>query len=323
MSLEKLTDDRCSIHLMYSESNLAELLVYDTIKQTCEADLESTLTINNSTSFNGMLDLINIQPFLADRWFVVIEYKKVAKLLKNYTGIFRLDTCRFLIKTNNYKEFKAAKELIQTSNGSLNELYLAVLRMNDVSWLTKDINLSWKLNEFLYKSYSREPDKILGLVREVKNGAIVNDRKDIVNICGASSGSVFSYVMSLLTMSIKTERGANTSLKKKLSEAIDLSRTYGVTTFRNYLVATLRDIIDIKEMYLNGDIYDNIINLPAKFDEKRYGRYRYALKSILALPLNEVIGLYLTLMKSGYWMREVDVIEFIYKLYAEKVGAIG
>ena len=87
--------------------------MYDSLKEVCEANLESIITVEGSSGFNEMMDLVNINPFLAKRWLFIITYKKVKKLLSKAKGIFSYDSSCFLIKVENYKEFKEAKNSFQ------------------------------------------------------------------------------------------------------------------------------------------------------------------------------------------------------------------
>ena len=317
--LSALKDEKRNVHILYTDSSLLEILVYDSLKEVCEANLESIITVESSSGFNEMMDLVNINPFLAKRWLFIITYKKVKKLLTKAKGIFSYDSSCFLIKVENYKEFKEAKELFPAGS---NELYLAYMGYKDVMWLLDGSGLSQSLMDYVARSYSRDPDKIMQLVSEIKNGLKVEDRKGIVSISGTSTGSVATFALSLLGINVNTERGAKMSLRKKLNEAISLSRLYGPSSLRNFLLASLKDMMYIKEMYLNGDLYDSIRDLPECFDEKRMLRYRMYLKSILALKLEDITRLYVRIAKSGSWQKEVDVVGFIYDMYESEVRAI-
>lgn len=320
MSLQSLRDSRLNVHLLYTDSNMLELFVYDTLKEQCEANTESIFNVNTVGEFNTVLDMVNTMPFLARKWFVVLPYKKFASHVKKYLSVFSSDTAVFLIKVNNYKEYKACKDTLERYN--VNELYLTYLPLKDIYWLLDGSGLSQSLVDFVYKSYSREPDKVLTLSREIKNGLNVENRKDIINLCGVGGTTIQAFALSLLTTNINTERGAKSSLKKKLTEGIDLAREYGVSTFRNYLSSAFHDMIDIKEMYLNGDIYDQIKGIPEKFDEKKLSRYRIYYKSILSIEIEKIVEMYIRIQNSGTWRKEVDMVEFLYSLYADKLERV-
>lgn len=317
--LKDLKDEKRSIHLLYTDSSLVEMFVYDSLKECCEANLESIVEVNGASSFNEMMDLLNISPFLAKRWLFIIEYKRVKKLVSKVKGAFLTDTSCFLIKVSNYKEFKEVKDLF--GQGVANQLYLAYMSYRDVLWLLNGRGLSQALMDYIAKSYSRDPEKIMMLLKEMDNGLTITDRKGIVAVCGESTGSIVSFVISLLSMNIKTERGMKISIAKKSKEAVGMARLYGSSSFRNFILATLKDIIYIKEMYLNGDIYDTIRDVPDCFDEKRLLRYKMYLRTILGIKLNDVVKLYVMVAKSGVWYKEIDVMSFLYDYYESGVKA--
>lgn len=111
--------------------------------------------------------------------------------------------------------------------------------------------------------------------------------------------------------------------------AVDLADTYGFTKMRNFLLASVKDILDIKELYMVGAIYDTIRDLPDKkvmdakgnlspvYDEKRLSKYNSRLKYIIEIPYLRVVRLYLTLKKGGRWFNAMDMVNFMYQYYEE------
>lgn len=316
--LKDLLNENINTHLLYSDSSLVELKVYDTLKEVCEANLESIVTVENSSSFNNMLDLLNVQPFLAKKWLFIIRYKKVKKLLEKRKGIFSSgDTSCFLVTVESYKEFKEFQELVSVST---NKMYLAYISFKDVSWLCNGKDIKPELVTFIAKSYSRDPDKIMTLLKEIDNGLKVEKEKDIVAVCGDSSGSIVSFVLSLLSVNVKTERGKKISTARKMREALALSKVYGTSSMRNFILSTLKDMIYIKEMYLNGDIYNRISDVPECFNEKKLLKYKVYYNTILNTNLDDIMRLYVIVLRSGKWYRDADVASFVYDFYEIGVG---
>ena len=313
--LKNISDDSYTVHVIYCDSSLLNMFVYDKLKECCEAGLESVLEVTNTSSFNDMLDLMNIQPFLSKRWLFSISYKKVKKLVEKYKGLFSSlssGTSCFMIKVENYKEFLEVKSLIPQRR---NDLYLSYMNFSDVAYLLKGYDISDAVLNYIAKSYSREPDKIMLLVEKLNLGVSVPDRKTVVSICGESQSTVQSYVMSLLSVKVKSEIGAKMSLKRKINDGVGLCREYSPGTVRNYMISALRDMIHVKQMYLNSDIYKEIRSVPDCFSDSKLERYRVYLNQIIEIPIDKMIRLFIALQKSGRWYKEVDLISFFFFYY--------
>lgn len=308
-SLFNLSKDNMNVHLLYTSSNLAEIYIYDELRKVCGGTLDSVFTINTVSAFKNMLDLVNIQPYLANRWLFILEYGKLKKSLKGYYGIFNADSSCFLVKVSSYAEFKEFKE----NYDRVNDMYLSFIRYREVNFLLNGLGLSQTLIDFSAKSYGREPDKIFLLRNEIVNGYKVDSRKDIISICGTSSSTVVYYVLRLLTA--KETGITNEKYKNIVKVGIDLSEAYGINKLRNFMVASLKDIITIKQMYLNGVIYNSITNIPDNLDEKRLSRYGHQLEFIKGISLNGMVNLLSSLTDSGYWNKDIDMLEFLYQFY--------
>lgn len=316
--LKDIRDEGKNVHILYADSSLIEMFVYDTLKDVCAANLESIITVESTSGLNDMVDLVNINPFLARKWLFVIDYKKVKKqVLKMKNMFLGSDTSCFLFKVSNYKEFKELRDTFGA--GVANDMYLAYMSYKDVTWLLQGYELPQGLVDYVAKSYSRDPEKIMILIKEMNNGLHISDKRGIVDVCGESTGSIISFVLSLLNIKISSKKGMKLSIAKKSKEAISLARLYGSSSFRNFVLATLKDIIYIKEMYLNGDIYDTIRDVPDCFDEKRLLRYKVYLRSIIVLNMSDVTRLYVLIAKSGSWHQEIDVMSFLYDYYEKEV----
>lgn len=314
-SLKALTEVDKTVHLLLSSSNLAEIYVYDTLKEKCNATLESIYNITNASTYKGMLELINIQPNLADKWLFVIEYGKVKNQLKKNMGIFQSSTSNFLIKVKNYKEFKEAKDL-NKSGVVINDLYLESIRRYEVTDLLRDFNISPKVRDFISSSYYRDPEKVFLLRNELKNGAVIKTSKDVIKLCGESMGSIQKFVFQLLTDDPKTPMFLKRSYKKRVSTLCDLCETFSSRTAYNYIRSSIKDILYIKMLYLEGKIYDNIRELPECFDEKKLSKYNFYLQNIANnISYHRILMLYNQMGMYGRWNNSQDGIMFLYDYY--------
>lgn len=305
-----------NVHMLITSSTAVEMYVYDKLKEQCHASLESVLTVNSKSSFSEMLELVGMQSYLSDKWLFVIEYSKVKASIKANVGIFESEEAEFLIKVNTYRDFKEFKELLP----GVNDLYLSFIRRNEVMYLLSKYNLSQKDIDFVAKSYSREPEKVFLFKKELDNGLVVNSQRDIVKLLGESTGSITSYALALLRDFPTTEKGFKTVCRNRIKTGKDLCEAYGVSSFKNFLMATIKDFIYIKELYMQGTIYNSIRDLPEVFDEKKLSKYNVYLRTLVNdISYSRLVSLYSKLRESGRWVRNSDLLMFIYDYYKVEV----
>ena len=318
-SLRELRSESKSVHLVYSNSGLAEMYAYDELKDVCNASLESVYNIESKTDFKNMMELVNIESYLSDKWLFIVDYSKLRGSCKTYKGVFSATTSCFLVKVKNYKEYKEFKELVSTCN----DLYLSIMRKNDTMFLLQNYGLSQKIIDFVATSYARDPEKIFKLKEQLSLGIEVESQKDIVKLLGVSSGSINSFVLLLLKDPPTTKKGSKIIYRKRIQMAASLIETYGISTFKNFVTSAVKDILDIKTLYTQGIIYKSIRNIPDCYDEKKLSRYNFYLERIgLEIPYTRILRLYCMLKESGKWYSSEDMLSFMYDYYGGVEDAV-
>lgn len=318
-TLRDLSAEDKHVHMIITNSNLAEMFVYDTLKAKCKADSESVSRVEKVSDFREMLELVGMQAYMADRWLFVVDFSKLKSHIKNHLGIFDSDTACFLITVKNYADYKEFKQLYS----KVNDMYLSFMRESEIGYLLHPFGFSQKNIEFVSRSYGRDPDRVFELLRELKNGAKIESQKDIVNICGASAGSIAHFAISLLSDPPSTDKGERSVIRNRIKEAEDLVDTYGIKSFRNFLVSTVKDILDIKTLYMEGIVYKSIRDIPECYDEKKLSKYNYYFRRITEeIPYGRLVKLYVELKKQGTWYSKVHMLQFIYNYYGGCINGI-
>lgn len=312
-SLKAISDGKSNITLLLTHSGKADIYVYDSLKKYCNATVESVYSIENKKGFLEMVELSSMQPYLSDRWLFVLNYnRQIKNLFKNYKSIFNSEVSCFLIKVKNYKEYKEVKSLFPTCN----DLYLSVVRKPEVMFILNGLSLSQKAIDFVASAYSNDVEKVFELREKLLQGSTVDKPRDIVKLIGSSGGSISKFALSLLSNPPTTERGLNQVLHNRVQMAKDLVDTYDIRTLRNFLSASVKDILDIKTLYTQGIIFKSIRNIPECYDEKRLSKYNYCLERIeTQIPMSRIIRLYCLIQEDKVWNSEKDILDFIYKYY--------
>ena len=311
-NLRQLDCREHTVHLLYTNSGLAEIYVYDRIKEAAKADLNSIFTIDSRSSFNQMLELVNVEPNLSEKWMFVIEYRKVKSQLRRYIGVFESTSSLFLVKVNSYKEFQEFKELRKVCN----DLYLTLIRGHDIMVLLAEFRLNQNLMDYITKSYSRDVEKVFVLRQALLNGQEVETPKDVIRICGESASTTIRFVFLLLNELPKSKSGLKRVYKKRLTMLYDMVDSLGSLKTYNYIQSTVRDILYIKMLYLSGQIYDQVRDIPDAFDEKKLSRYGIYIHRIATeIPYERILRLYTSLRDYGGWYTQQDSVLFLYNYY--------
>lgn len=311
-SLGCLEDTTKSVHLIVSNSSKAEMFVYDKLKAVCKATRESVFEVETKKDFMNMVELSSMIPYLADKWLFIVNYSKLKSLCKNYKTVFMSDTSVFLVKAKNYRDYKEFKELVPICN----DMYLSYLRSREIYAIFKGYSLSDKQGKFIANSYGGEVDKLFELKEKLDNGLRIESNKDIVNAVGASGSTVQKVVLSLLKDMPKTEKGNNIVYRNRIKSMKGLLELYSPNTLKNFLLSSVKDILDIKILYSEGQIFKTLKDIPEVYDEKRLSRYTFCLERIEnEIPFSRIIRLYTMLQQSEKWYSESDVLLFIYNYY--------
>lgn len=323
-SFRSLADVGTTRHLMMSSSSMASIFAHDTLRRVHNTTIDCVYTVNSRKEFSNMVELSIMQPYTSDKWLFEIEYAKVRGLVKQNKGIFDSDTSCFMFIVDKYTDYKEVKELL----GNINDIYTPFIRKDDVYFLFKGLELSDKVLSFVATSYSREPEKIFDLRDKMIQGTEVNTQRDVVKLIGASAGNINSFIMMLLSGKVNTAKGLKKVIRTRIQVGKDLCEAYGVKTFRNFLSSSLYDMIQIKMLYIHGDVYNDLRVLPDGFDEKKLSKYKYYFERIKSeFSYNDLVYLYSKLQEpeNRVWRNESDMVRFIYSLYEEVVidGAVG
>lgn len=323
-SFRNLGDESYTCHLMMSGSGKADIFAHDTLRRVHSVAIDCVYKVSSKKDFLNMSELCVIPPYMSGKWLFEIEYSKVKALIKSYKNLFDSDTSCFMFIVDRYADFKEVKEIIER----VNDIYTPIIRKDDMFFLFNGMSLSEKVMSFVASSYARDTDSVFTLRDYLLQGEDVNTQRDVVRLIGVSSGNVNSFIMLLLSGKPNTVRGLKKVLKTRVQMGKDLCEAYGVSTFRNFLSSAVYDMVQLKVLYMQGKIYNDIKDLPDSFDEKKLSKYKYQLERIKTeFSYNDIMYLYCKLQEeeNKKWYSVADMIKFIYDLYGEVVvnGVVG
>lgn len=312
--LTDLTDKEFNCHTIMCDSGKLDLFVYDTLKKVCNGNKDTIFYINNKSDVEEMVSLGLIMPAQADQWLFIVNYDKVKRHRKKIINHIKLNlpSSKFLVKFSKYIDFKKFNDDISVKN---NSMYLKSIRLADMGYLFRKSRLSKELKDFIYHSYRSEVEKIMELIEYLEEGNPLRNRKDITDLVGLSTGSVQHFVFQLLSKKPLNEKSQSLIIKNRIRTLNELSKVYGVRGTRTLLLRILKDILDIKTLYLSGEVYKSLDRIPEGYDSKRLLRYRSYYSKIVDTSYSSILELYLLLYNQGNWSSEVDLFRFIYTHY--------
>ena len=319
--LKDLVDKTLNYHTVMCDSGKLDLLVYNLLKQACNGNKDTIFYVNKKSDVEEMLDLSLIMPYSADQWLFIVNYNKVKRHRRKLIEFIKAKTVssKVLVSFDKYADFKKFNDDL---GALVNSMYLKTLRKDDMAFLFRDTKLGKDLKEFIFYSYRSEVEKVMSVLEYIKDGHSVKTRKDITELVGVSTGSIQHFIFQLLGKPPKTEKSRERIIKNRSYILSELAKVYGVRGIKTILTNSVKDLLDIKTLYLSGVVYKSLTNIPEGYDSKRLLRYRVFFGKIVDIEYSRILELYLLLYNEGVWSNELDLYKFLY-IYYRNLGLEG
>lgn len=319
--LKDLVDKTLNYHTVMCDSGKLDLLVYNLLKQACNGNKDTIFYVNKKSDVEEMLDLSLIMPYSADQWLFIVNYNKVKRQRRKLIEFIKAKTVssKVLVSFDKYADFKKFNDDL---GALVNSMYLKTLRKDDMAFLFRGTKLGKDLKEFIFYSYRSEVEKVMSVLEYIKDGHSVKTRKDITELVGISTGSIQHFIFQLLGKPPKTEKSRERIIKNRSYILSELAKVYGIRGIKTILTNSVKDILDIKTLYLSGVVYKSLTNIPEGYDSKRLLRYRVFFGKIIDIEYSRILELYLLLYNEGVWSNELDLYKFLY-VYYRNLGLEG
>lgn len=302
-----------SIVVLSTDSSLAEIYVYDTLKNKANSSKQAVIPVKDKKSFSDMLDKLAFEPMMADKWVFEIDYGAVkATYTKSKEILERCSTAYFLVKCDKYPDYLRAKEKI-----SCTALYLNSLGALDLNFMFSGY-LSRDLQRYLGKNYGVE--RCFELFNYFRNGGNpIENKNQIKEILGLGESSTKEFAFSLLSDYKGTRRSIKTQIRNKSKDISFLVESYGARKLQNFIISDIKRMLEIKQLYLEGILYDSVSKdrVPESYDFNKLRRYNLMFNDIVETPIERFLFL-LKKLKNGYWKSSADALSFLYSYYNER-----
>ena len=299
-----------SIIVLSTDSSLAELYVYDALKYLANSSKQAVIQVKDKKSFDLMLEKLSFDPMMADKWVFEIEFSSVkSAFLKNKKAFETVDNAFFLVKCTKYPDFLKAKDEI-----SCTALYLHRLSYIDCDFLFSGY-LSKDLQRYICNNYGVE--RCIELFNYFQDGGKrLESRKEIQELLGTGESSTKEFVISLLKDYKGSQRSIRTQIRNKSKDLEFLLGFVGSRSLQNFMVSDIKNMIEIKQLYLEGIFYDKIkkVGVPESYDVEKLMKYQSFFDELVEIPLKRFLFL-LKSLKVGYWGSNEDAFNFLYRYY--------
>ena len=335
--INTFADSVCNI-VEYCNCSALEYIAQQLIMDRYVISTNYTSSVSTVKGLKDRLSISNTLPLQGERWLIVVDVDKigVSDAIKYMDTI--TSTATLIYVTHNYRSYrtmtdsKAYKQ--QSATNFAKQLYLGKLNGATIDLLydfytRKSVDnkslgyeISSKLMHYIKKNYCFNPDLVCDLFSKIKDGEKPSTEKDVIELVGVGGNTPQAVTISLLTTSTHTTEGKRRFLKRTLMLFNDLSVKFSYDTTYNYMISTLKGIIDIKELQISGKYTSFYKDIPSTFSDERVKRMsrlqRFEDIILDKISLRRALIL-LQCMTSNEYNKQQVILNGVYK-YASRLG---
>lgn len=336
-SIARIPED-VSIVLIYSNSDNMTYFMYNLLKSGLDCTRDTCIELKNIKDIRKARADAIAEPFSCSMWLYTINVDKREALLKevlksletNVTGVYFIVTSKYAIYKKALKMFEGVRIL---------NYYTARLNKQDMLFLydtcvPEDKKLSKELFSFVCEEYLNDVDAIFKLFDSLKQGEVVEDKKDIANICGLGNNTIPKFTLGLIDSKINSDKaraekdlsnpevlknvdkGRKKIVRNKVKLISDIREVYDWRYIHSVILSTVISLCDLKVIYINGKLYKKELLLDELegYDEVSLNRGMKFWFRIHELPLSILTELRYEVEKK-VWYSDLDFISFLYDFY--------
>lgn len=301
-------------NLLYFEDESVEDYIYKILEKEARTKRADVIEVKTERQARSVFELSNMEPLNADKWLFKIDIGSVSPLQKQLFNLAEFsDTSLFLFETKNGSSFFKAR---QNTGGRTNAMFCRSLSFDDISFLLKDYDVNQNIKSHVQKHYRDDVAKVFRFLEVIKSGEEIKTTKELIGHLGVSASDVRGIVFDLLK---PINKDPKRRIKKVISSLEATADKRGIYKLKNDLKFVVKDILDIKMLYLSGVIYKEIKqNLPDGFDGKKLRRYNWMFKrgEFENFDITTVQRLYLELSSKNPWYTSSDMLGFTYRWFS-------
>lgn len=307
---------------IYTDSTSLQLDTRQYLKEYFKVESQFVLDVKNQRELKEARKDTVTSPFFGDYWLVHIDVEKlgVKESLKTVTSYSSNGVYVYWINDfKTYMDFR--KHKIFASNSHSHNLIVAnrlsamdaYELLEYANTLVEDNKLTKDIISYVSRNYRYKVEAIYDLIALLKGGAKIESDKDVIASIGVGFLTVDSFVIDLLKANPDTLKKRINLQKKAIGQLQELSYSYSHTKIRSFMLNTLKNFLEFKQMLLLGYFDSPVIKIPQNYDENRvkrtYKRYRYTLRN--DVTLSRILLLMKCVTSHNYYDTELSLLSTI------------
>lgn len=304
--------------IVYTNSASLQSFMRSRIKERYQIPGHLIHSVDNSAELKSVKSNCINPPFGGGLWLIHVQADKIPlKEITKYIAQSNLSSIT-VYWLSNYKQFKTICDLkvLKELNQYSYTMYAGKLYAEDITYLhnhmlPEELRMKKDLLQYVKKNYTYDVQAVCDLFENIKQGEEVSSRQDIINMVGIGGNTIDNFVIKLLTINPKTQKGVQKTFENMLKLFRYLSYTYPYSTLKNYMKASLNTIMEIKQLQVMGRYSVVMQDIPEDgFHPDRYARMRRFEKVILEdINIARVLNLRIALNKYNNFNSEIALIQ--------------
>ena len=302
------------------------------IKKKYGVQSSDMFLIQSLNDLKNYQDVLSTAPLYSSHWIFYLEDTNLTGISQEVIDIIlKAHKLVLIVGTKNYGSFIRLRNERRWKTRFVETVYASNFTKDEFDYIYTAYtsikgseSLSNELVEFLKKGYLREPESLFKVFSALRSGISFKHKSDIVSLVGVGNLSPEFELLSILSSTVKTERGLKSFMKKHSNNLIELSHRTKPSTLHRNLIDSCKAILSVKQLISEGLVIAGVqtkLDLPA-YESLRVSRYLVVADRIENLSTSKIVKMLEILTSSVGWETELDVLQFIntyvYSLFKKK-----
>lgn len=308
--------------LVYNRSSKYFSLMLNLIKKKFKVQSSDSYSIKSLADLKQYESLLTTAPLFSSAWLFYIEDANVTGISSEIMDlILRSHKLVLVVGTSNYGSFMRLRNERRWKSRFVETVYASNLTKDEFDFIygaytskKGSSRLSPELQTFVKKGYLREPDAVFSLLNDLREGIQFVSRADIVSKIGVGNLTPEFELLSILSSTVKTERGLNSFMKKHSTNLVELCARSKPSTLHRNMIDSCKALLSVKQLLSEGLIIAGIkseLDIPA-YEDNRVNRYLSVGNKIEGIPTSKIVLLLDVLTKGKPWRTELDALGFLH-----------
>lgn len=305
--------------LVYGKSSKYLSLVTNLAKKKFQVDSDSVVRLNDINEITKLGEEVYMRPFRSFFRLIIVDNQttEVSEKVVNILNQVQNHT-RLVLGFQNYRVFQSFRYKAWLTAYQPEFMFSTYLTGEEFDYLYRatlkaqgSVALSDSILKIVNKRYLRDPEAIFTILSNVKDGIEITDNMTLVKLVGVGSLQIEKIALGLVSSTTKTGSGLKQYQKKYAQQLVELGTHRSLEGVRKSLLDSLKAILILKELLVEGKIYPEVGVIPdlSAYNNFHINKYVRSLERIDLLSMVEIVN-FMSLVESSRWSSDLDVLSF-------------